>query len=230
MLQSAIELNNTGVGLIRSGDYTRAIVPLLNALKIAKQCCSITIEDAQDDCCAQHRRTASLDMCIAHTQSECLLSPEDENEHYMHREAICIPPSFLLDSSSQQKHYVPAVLLTAVVLFNLALLHQLSAQDGENHQAKLTKAAQLYTLVNELHVPNRVANNVWFAMATVNNLGLVHAQLQDATNANRCFEGLLAMLMFSTEGAQKRRDDFDGFLRNVSRFISTSLSIGAPAA
>jgi hypothetical protein len=229
MLQNAIELNNTGVGLITSGDYTRAIVPLSNALKIMKQCCSTAIEDAQDDCCAQHRHMASLDMCIAHTQSECL-SPKDENGHYMHREAICIPPSFLLDSSSQQKHDVPAVLLTAVVLFNLALLHQLSAQDGENRQAKLTKAAQLYTLVNELQFADRVANNVWFAMATVNNLGLVHAQLQDATNANRCFESLLAMLMFSTEGAQKRRDDFDGFLRNVSRFISTSLSIGAPAA
>jgi hypothetical protein len=229
MLQSAIELNNTGVSLITSRDYTRAIVPLSNALKIMKQCCSMTIEDAQDDCCAQqHRRMASLDMCIAHTQSECL-SPKDENEHYMHREAICIPPSFLLDSS-QQKQDVPALLLTAVILFNLALLHQLSAQDGENHQAKLTKAAQLYTLVNELQFANRFENNVWFAMATVNNLGLVHAQLQDATNANRCFESLLAMLMFSTEGAQKRREDFDGFLRNVSIFISTSLSIGAPAA
>jgi hypothetical protein len=228
MLQSAIELNNTGVGLITSGDYTRAIVSLSNALKIMKQSCSMAIEEAQDDCCAQHRCMATLDMCIAHTPSECL-SPKDENEHYMHREAICIPPSFFLDSS-QPKQDVPAVLLTVVILFNLALLHQLSAQGGENHQAKLTKAAQLYTLVNELQFGNRFENNVWFAMATVNNLGLAHAQLQDATNANRCFESLLAMLMFSTEGAQKRREDFDGFLRNVSSFISTFMSIGAPAA
>ena len=229
MLQNAIELNNTGVGLITSGDYTRAIVSLSNALKIMKQCYSMAIEDVQDDCLAQHRRVASLDMYIAHTSFECSLSPEDENEHYMHREAICIPPSFLLDSS-QQKQDVPALLLTAVILFNLALLHQLSAQDGENRQAKLMKAAQLYTLVNELQFGNRFENNVWFAMATVNNLGLVHAQLQDATNANRCFESLLAMLMFSTEGAQKRRKDFDGFLRNLSSFISASSSIGAPAA
>jgi hypothetical protein len=228
MLQSAIELNNTVVGLITSGDYMRAIVPLSNALKITKKSCSMAIEEAQDDCCAQHQRMASLDMCIAHTPSECL-SPKDGDEHYIHREAICIPLSFLLDSS-QPKQDVPAVLLTAVILFNLALLHQLSAQDGENHQAKLTKAAQLYTLVDEVQFGIGFGNNVWFAMAAVNNLGLVHTQLQDATNAKRCFESLLAMLMFSTEGAQKRSVDFDGFLRNVSSFISTSLFIGAPAA
>jgi hypothetical protein len=225
MLQSAIELNNTCVGLVASGDYKRAFVLLSNALKITKQC--MAIEKAQDRC-LYRRTTASLDMCIVHTPSESL-SPEDENEHYMHRRAICIPPSFLLEPQSQQD--VP-VLLSAVIIFNLALLHQLSAQqDGEKRRTQLTQAAQLYTLLHELQRSDPFENNVLFVMATMNNLGLVHAQLQDVTNANRCFEGLLAViLMFSTGCDKQRRRDFGGFLGNVLSFMSASLSIGAPAA
>jgi hypothetical protein len=186
MLQSIIELNNTGAGLIASGDYKRAFVPLWNALKITKQC--MAVEKSQD--CCTHRRTTSLDMCIAHTPSECLPSA-DENEHYMHRQAICIPPSFLLEPQSQQD---VRVLLSAVIIFNLALLHQLSAQqDDEKRLAKLTKAAKLYTLIYELQRSNRFENNVWFVMATMNNLGLVHTQLQDATNADRCFESFTGL-------------------------------------
>jgi hypothetical protein len=224
MLQSAVELNNTCVGLIASGDYKRAFALLSNALKITKQC--MAIETAQDR--FPHRRsTASLDMCIVHTPSECL-SPEDGNEHYMHRQAICIPPSVLLEPQSQQD--VP-VLLSAVIIFNLALLHQLSAQqDGEKRRAQLTQAAQLYTLLHELQRSDHFENNVLFVMATMNNLGLVHAQLQDATNANRCFQGLLAVILMFSTGCDKQRRDFDGFLGNVLSFMSVSLFICAPAA
>jgi hypothetical protein len=229
VLQSdAIEQNNLAVALIATGrDYAGAMMHLSTALKISKQC-SMAAEQQPQNSRSCHQM-ASLDMCMVQTPCKPLIRRESDvsEQYYIHRQGICIPPC-----SDSQPHQDEAV-VSAVVMFNLALLLQLSALDGGcKRRGKLRKAAKLYQLLGGLHQLHRFENNVGFAMATMNNLGLIYKQLKDNASANYCFETLLSSLMFSVfygKHQQAKCVDLSGFHRNVSRFTS-ALSGVAPAA
>jgi hypothetical protein len=68
-----------------------------------------------------------------------------------------------------------------------------------------------------------------FTMATLNNMGLAHQQLNDEESASNCFQHLLSALMCLVERGQVNvRGELDGFLGNVSGVICTHVT--APAA
>ena len=204
--QIAIQKNNSAVSLIAAGDCDSAISALSSALKTYKQ---ITEEADKHP---QPVKT-SLDQCM--TQSPVTLAKaSNEEERYMYRQAIHIPLTI-------ECNYQASIMVSVMIIFNLALAHQLSAVGSHKKQLKLRKAAKLYELgFNMQRDLNFENNNVLFTLATMNNLGLIHHKLNDGDTANQFFEKLLSTLMVLIDCGGGDVCELDGFLRNVSNLIS----------
>ncbi len=217
--QIAIQRNNSAVSLIAAGNYDAAISALSSALKTYKQ---IMWEETDEH---PQKVKTSLDQCM--TQSPAATparasSNEEESDQYMYRQAIHIPPLTI------ESNYHASIMVSVMIIFNLALAHQLSAVGSHKKQLKLRKAAKLYELgFNMQRDLNFENNNVLFTLATMNNLGLIHHTLNDGETANRCFEHLLSTLMVLIDSGEGDVCELDGFLRNVSNLISEPCSAAA---
>ena len=215
--QIAIQQNNSAVSLIAAGDYDAASSPLSSALKTYKQ----IMGDADE-----HHQTVktSLDQCMTQspaTEAKASSNKDENDQQYMYRQAIHIPLTI-------ESNYQASIMVSVMIIFNLALAFQLSAVSSDKKQSKLRKAAKLYELsFNMQQDANFENNNVLFTMATVNNMGLIHHKLNDRETANKCFEYLLSTLMFLTDCVEGDVCELDGFLRNVSNLISEPCSAAA---
>ncbi len=146
---------------------------------------------------------------------------EDENEQYMYRQAIHIPLTI-------ESNYQASIMVSVMIIFNLALAHQLSAVGSDKKHSKLRKAADLYEISFNLQQDaNFKNNNVVFTLATMNNMGIILHKLNDGETANKCFEHLLSTLMFLIDSGEGDVCELDGFLRNVSNLISEPCSAAA---
>jgi tetratricopeptide (TPR) repeat protein len=213
--QITIQLNNSAVSLIAAGDYDAAISALISALETCKQIIGEAYEHHQPV-------KTSVDQCMTQSPAtQAKTSNEDEYDQYMYRQAIHIP---LLTIESS---YQASIIL--MIIFNLALAHQLSAVGGDKEKSKLRKAAKLYELSFSfiLQRDENFENNVVFTMATVNNMGLIYHKLNDGETANKCFEHLLSTLMFLIGCGEGDVYELDGFLRNVSNLIYEPCSAAA---
>jgi tetratricopeptide (TPR) repeat protein len=217
----AMYQNNSAVALISAGHYDAAMSSLSNALKTYKQLIVTNDESPQT-------KMASLDRCMAQssaaTQDNHLASQEDKTGRYIYRQAIQIPQDVQCDSRAN-------ITVSVVVVFNLALAHHLAAgAGGETKQPRLRKAVKLYGLAFQLlQQEEHLQNNVMFTMATLNNMGLAHQQLNHEEAASNCFQHLLSTLMFLVDCGQVNEcGELDGFLQNVSGVICTYVT--APAA
>jgi tetratricopeptide (TPR) repeat protein len=217
---AAMHQNNSAVALISAGHYDAAMSSLSSALKTYKQ-----LMDTND--ASPQTEMASLDRCMAQSsaavQGNHLATHEDKSGRYIYRQAIRIPQDMQCDCQTN-------AMLCVVVIFNLALAHHLAA-GGETKQHRLRKAVKLYELAFQLlqQEEHLLENNVMFTMATLNNIGLAHQQLNDEETASKCFQHLLSALMLLVDCGQVNvRGELDGFLRNVSGVICTYVT--APAA
>jgi tetratricopeptide (TPR) repeat protein len=215
--QTAIQRNNSAVSLINTGDYDAAIKALSSALKTYKQ---QIMGEADEQ--PQPVKT-SLDQCM--TQSPVTQAKTSSNEvkydQYMYRHAIHIPLTV-------ESNYRASIMVSVMIIFNLALAHQLSAVGSHKKQIRLRKAAKLYELGFSMQRDLNFENdNVLFTLATMNNLGLIHHKLNDGETANKCFEHLLSTLMFLIDSGEGNVCELDGFLRNVSNLISEPYSAAA---
>jgi tetratricopeptide (TPR) repeat protein len=225
--QDAIQHNNTAVSLVAAGEYNTAIQELSFALKAYKQVLSGTKG-------IPHPVKTSLDQCMAHSFAGAADCPKEaclvNDQHYMYGHAIRIP----LDIESTM-HHQASVMVSSMVIFNLALAHHLSALASNiQHQSKkLHKAATLYELAYNSQCDAQLENNVLFTMAAANNLGLIYHQLEDEAAATKCFQHLLSTVMFMVHyGAAEvccGGEELDGYLRNVTKHL-VSESCAAPAA
>jgi tetratricopeptide (TPR) repeat protein len=93
----------------------------------------------------------------------------------------------------------------------------LSAMAGANRQSqKLQRAAKLYELAFKMQRDAQLDNNVLFTMAALNNLGVIHHQLENKETATKCFEQVLSTVMFMVDcGEAEVCGHLDGFLHNV---------------
>jgi tetratricopeptide (TPR) repeat protein len=212
--QIAIQQNNSAMSLIAAGDYDAAISTLSSALTT----CKLVMGEADE----HHQPVKiSLDQCMTQSPAaQAKTSNEDENDHYMYRQAIQIPLTI-------ESNYQASTMVSVMIIFNLALAHQLSAVGSDKKQSKLRKAAKLYELSFNLQRDENFENNVVFTMATVNNMGLIYHKLNDGETANKCFEHLLSTLMFLIDCGDGGVCELDGFLRNVSNVISEPCSAAA---
>ena len=215
--QSAIQQNNLAVSLIAAGDFDAAINHLSNALKTYKQV--VPDADEHDHPAATN---CSLDECMAQSaaKAKSVSMDEEENVHYMYQQAIHIPLNI-------EFSYQSTIMVSVMIIFNLALANQLSAVGSNKSQSQLKKATKLYELAFNLQRDENFANNVFFSMATVNNIGLIYHKLNDRETGNKYFEHLLSTLMFLIDRGENGFCEIGGFLRNASNVMSVSWNAAA---
>ena len=241
-LNEAIRLNNHAAMHINSGMFEIAISTLAAALKASRQILDNGAADRKekDD-------IFTLDQCILSAQQDerrlsCnYQNQEDESDSgdvmyqrqqykegptFLFRRAIEIPTS--LDEAND---YGSSVMISVIIIFNLALAHQQAGIVGDEIcKAKLNKAAKLYELAYSLQREESMEGTALFTMATINNLGMIYDSLEETATAGKCFQHLLSTLMFMIDcGESKTISQFEGFFANTSHLIFPHNSAAAAA-
>jgi hypothetical protein len=200
--QRTIQQNNDAVAMIESGNYHHAVTALSGALKDNR----LLLNQVNDQ---QQEIKTSMDQCMAQSRPTSDHSL-DQNGRFLYRHAIRVPVNV-------EFHYRAAVMIGSMIIFNLALAHQLSAAvSDKNRESTLCRAAKFYELALNMQIEECFDSNILFTLATVNNLGLIHHQLDDTETASKCFEHLLSTLMFLVDCGEGHTSDLEGFLRNAS--------------
>lgn len=209
-----IQKNNEAVYQISSGKFPEAIENLTSALNACRQYMG---EECQLE---SERPITSLDQCMTH--SEATHFPEDKgrNGSYVYRQGIYIPIEVAQERQS-------SVMVSTILIFNLALAQQLPEANPVSKQSKLIKAARLYDLAFNMQREEQLGDNIYFALATVNNLGVIYQQLEEKEAANQCFEHLLSTLMLVLDCGEST-PQFGRFIHNATSILSKTVS--APAA
>jgi hypothetical protein len=222
----SIYQNNMGVEMMEAGNYAGAIAPFTDALKTYERIICVA------DRSSSQPVSTSLDQCMAkshHRRADIVLHEQGDIEHFMYRQAIRIPPTMVLEST-----YRATIMGSSIVIFNLALAHQLTAmEDGNNLRGMmLRKAIKIYELGINMVLQKEYADepSTMFILATVNNLGLAHQHLNDRHSATKCFKHLMSSLMCLIDCGgvgDSKNWDFEGFLRNATE---VDLQAACPAA
>jgi hypothetical protein len=198
--QIIIEQNNSAVALLNHKNYAEAISILSHALIWQEKLGFVG--NAVDS------RTLSLDQCML--QSHRSVSPWmdgrcDTNRAYIYRQGIFIPST------------LNSVIITPIVIFNLALAHHLKAEqseDADQHKFFLQKSLRLYKLAYNAHGNGE---NLLFRFASVNNIALIHNDLNNTEMSEKCLEYMLSELMLLVDcGKADHLQCVDGFLWNIS--------------
>jgi hypothetical protein len=122
----------------------------------------------------------------------------------MYRQAVHVPVEI-------EFSFRASALISTMIIFNLALAHQLLAATHEKKEQLLSKAAKLHECGFNLRRAEDFESNILFTLATMNNLGLIHQQLNDRDQAKKCFEHLLSSMMYLIDCGEGRGFEFDGF-------------------
>lgn len=126
--------------------------------------------------------------------------------------------------------------ISSVLLFNLALAHQLSADadttlSPERYAAILSKSLKLYELAFRMQERGGYFNsNFLFILAILNNIGLIHNYLNGPSLAERCFGKLLSVLMLLTDSKcyDTSKLNLNGFYKNATfRFNTHAVAAAA---
>lgn len=210
----AIALSNHGAALLVAGQFVAAMEAFSEALCLCRQSMHevVDVDDAT--------LGTSLDACMAPTTHAQVSS----GERYVYQQPMRIPENV-------GNNYRACVFASTMVTFNLALVQQLMAShcsttSVEQARALLRKAGKLYQLAFNMQQEENFDQNTLFVLATVNNLGLIHSQLNDRKAADQCFEYLLSSLMYLAHSGDVR---LKGFLRNATTQTQHK-SQSAPAA
>lgn len=240
-VRAIIELNNQGASSIENGNYDHALHELTIALKTLKQSTSsFDIEDGEQTEVEEIEDVdsgSSLDsLMLAKTAARefgDIKAEDDEGDSgdcssFVYRHPIHIPTSL-------SEYEAKFITISTVIVFNLALASHLSGmRKVDNYKGTLRKAARLYEYGFELQRAQRRSGSIaLFLTATINNLGVVHQQLEDDEMACKCFGQLLSTLMYLTDcQGSGSRDfiEFGGFFRNASILIFPKRAGAAPAA
>jgi hypothetical protein len=201
--------NNAAISLIESGKYQEAI---------SRLCCLKTFYDAGGNVQAENPegpKGASLDHCMAQGQKlPCARS--DDAKPYLYKQPIRMPPTL-------EYSYKGRETIASILVFNLALAyHLLFLEIGQTSRgySSLRKAQMLYEVAFDFQKNEYFDSNYLFVLATVNNIALIHQQLNEQKLANKCFEQVLSILMFMIDGGGGRAINsdgrLDGFYHNLS--------------
>jgi hypothetical protein len=120
--------------------------------------------------------------------------------------------------------------LTIVVMYNLALSFHLSALQTLSHD-RLISAQQFYEHAFRIHLQESCDATLLYSLALMNNLGLIYRLLRDQDRSDKCFQNMLATMMFLLEADEARMiKQWDGFLSNVMGCIFPEQGSVATAA
>jgi hypothetical protein len=198
--QTIIEQNNSAVAMLNHKDYAEAINILSLALILQKKIGFVGK--------AVNYRTLSLDQCMLQSQRSETSQTDgrcETNRAYIYRLGIFIPST------------LNSLIITPIIVFNLALAHHLKAEqskDTDQHKCFLQKALRLYELA---HNARGKGENSLFIFASVNNIALIHNDLNNTEMSKKCLEYMLSELMLLVHcGKGDHLQCVDGFLWNIS--------------
>ena len=227
--------NNEGVSLIENGLYDEAISEFSKGLTLVKNILALQGDDDQADEAGTSAEPESQSPSYHfHKMQEPKVTKkfEDQEEFLSDETFIFRAPLYIqsrvIDHTSFTYYYVES---SFMLLYNLAITHHLSALSGKDTQKRLQKALKLYELAYTLQMTEDIQLTVLHTMAIVNNVGLIHAALQDEVKSRQCFQHLLSSIMFLHEcGDRDSVEQIDGFIANVMPLILTGALAPAPAA
>lgn len=206
--QEAIAQANRSCSLVEAGLYDAAIDQLSSTLLSTMK---IIMTQANEE----RSLETSLDQCMK-TRSSSMSIDEEMQGQFLYKRAILIPTDL-------EMSYRELVMVSCMITFNLAIAYH---QRGDTES--LARAMKLYELSYNLQRDQQLDNNILFTLAIVNNLGLVHRQLNDELAAGECFDHVLSTLMYLTCCGQASESHLDGFFYNVTG--AASQPSVAPAA
>jgi tetratricopeptide (TPR) repeat protein len=224
---SAIDLNNDGVHFLESGRFKEASQSFSRGLAIAKYAlekCNDDTETSSDAC-----PTGCFHQAV---QKPLYLSNKFEDQMTDDQPFVFTRPILISDDSDQEvvssSYFIS---LSFMQLYNLALCHHLYALSSEdNSQKKLQKALSLYELAYTLQRTDDTKATVLQNMAIVNNLGQIHAALQNFECSRQCFENLLSTIMLVKAcGEENDVEDMAGFLMNALPLMTAGCPLPAAA-
>ena len=241
-LERSIELNNHAATLINQGQYGEAIATLTPTIRCLRES---TREPRTNDPMSAGSICFALDDCLASSSSSHNKSIHQQQqqqlqsnkclhhaEGYQFEQAVFIPVD-LIEVPTNAHTYS---LLSVVVLFTLALSNHLAASShvGESQQqACLLRAVKLYDLTYSLMTKQGLLGpaSVQFALAVVNNMGVIFHLVGDADKAQQCFERNLSIIMMLVDtGMGGTVTHLDGYFRNSSSFVQDGITTTAGAA
>lgn len=167
--KSIIDHNNAAVAQMEQQDMTSAIDNAVTALLIHREQIG-----AGDTSCGDGN--SSIDQCMLLTDSNIVLG-NDKNRTFIYGHGIPIPDTL-----------TDCTVISAIVLFNLALAHQLWANSSNSPSKLLVKARQLYELSYQLH--KKVQGDVLFPFAVINNLAVIEQRLGNTAKSMAHFDFL----------------------------------------
>jgi hypothetical protein len=228
--------NNDGVRLIESGFYGEAISEFSKGLTLVKQVLALQGDDdeADEGAASDSMKTSTEPASHSPTcQFHKMQKPNvtkgflSDDKPFIFRAPIIIP-SHTADHTSFT-YYVKS---SFMLLYNLALTHHLSALSGKDTQKRLQKALGLYEFAYTIQTIEDIQLTVLQKMAIANNMGQIHAALDDTEKSRQCFQHLLSSIMFVHEcgGDRDTVEQLDGFIANVMFLILTGSSAHAAAA
>jgi hypothetical protein len=198
--QIIIEQNNSAVAMLNHEEYAEAIHNFSHALRL--------LEKIGFFGKAVDSRTLSLNQCMLQShQSETSWMDGrcDTNRAYIYQRGIVIPST------------PNSVIITPIIIFNLALAHHLKAEQSKyagQHKCFLQKALGLYELA---YSAQGNGENSIFRFASVNNIALIHNDLNNTEMSEKCLEHMLSELMLLVDcGKGDHLQCVDGFLWNIS--------------
>jgi hypothetical protein len=218
-LATPIARNNRAVAMINAGEIEAAISTICEALHTSRY----LVEEAEE---TTH---FTLHLTLDGLMTNCVhlhnSGDSQEQKTFMHRCAIHIDDT----AEDTTCSYESRAVVSAVLIFNLALAYQLAAaKTTTGNDRYLKKAAKLYGLANRMSHEEQLESSTLFSMTCINNMGLVYQDLRDIVAAQKCFEHLLSTLMFLVDcGEADVVPDMDGFLMNTSHLVVAQASAAA---
>ena len=208
-MQEAIQLNNQAVILLESKLFEDATVSSYAALETFQQ---YQRQQTPDDQEASHQNSYySIDHLMSFHDSTS--SSDDMENEFIYEHGIALPRD-IMDPN----------IITLVIVFNMALCHQLLAKQCANEDSSriyLHRARQLYRLTHNLQDGAQIMlSTSVFNFVVGNNLGVIHSKLGNYEEANEYFSHLVSMMMiYSVVFGEKNRlyASIQGFWKNVVR-------------
>ena len=139
-------------------------------------------------------------------------SQTKQDSHYMYRQPVSIPTnaveeSFAATSGDNDVHIGSSTsgkVVSATIIFNLALAHHLASQehqpsDPEKAKTQLQKAVKLYELAHKLQDDVAVVSgsiSQLFMLTTINNMAIAYHALEELETSQRLIQHLLSTMMY----------------------------------
>lgn len=214
---SYLHQNNQAVSMMDSREYDKAIKTLSNVFREMKE--DLQLRGIE---CSDESGFTSLDQLMT-DQFICGPNEGEADRHdllFIYNKAILAPPAFVVRNSEKQ----PMVMFSSIVVFNLALAFQLSADACEvTKDGNLYRALQLYALAFRLQERESFGENALFALAILSNSGVIYHCMNKQVHSDKCFGQLLSILMLLKDSNETEniysKLDLSGFHNNVHSTI-----------